>query len=168
MNYILCPSKESIIGLETAFAISYDRLLSNLMVLDVVPAWLSNRLARMVKAPKRYITDPSLIGAALRLDDAAVMRDGNVMGRLLDTFVAAEIRAEAALSPLRPRIHHLRGSTGGDAHCRDLGTGLTGDRSGVGSTDLRRVVNELGGAANPVAYQLAEVGTGSWGPGDPR
>lgn len=67
-----------------------------------------------------------LIGAALRLDDAAAMRDGNVMGRLLDTFVAAEIRAEAALSPLRPRLHHLREKNG--RHEIDIVAELGGGR----------------------------------------
>jgi len=82
------------------------------MVLDVVPAWLPNRLSGLVKEPKRYVVDPPLIAASLRLDVAAVMRDGDLMGRLLDTFVASQIRADAALSPARPRLHHLRQRNG--------------------------------------------------------
>lgn len=107
-------------------AAAYQHLLTNLLVVDVVPAWLPNRLSRLVKAPKRYITDPSLIGASLRLDLQGVMRDGNMMGRLLDTFVAAQLRAEAALSPARPRLYHLREKNG--RHEIDLVSELGGGR----------------------------------------
>lgn len=46
--------------------------------------------------------------AALRLDAGAVLRDGDLLGRLLDTFVAAQLRAEEAVGEARPRLCHLR------------------------------------------------------------
>jgi predicted AAA+ superfamily ATPase len=91
---------------------AYARLLANLFVLDVVPAWLTNRLSRLVKTPKRYVTDASLIGAALRIDARNVMRDGGLLGRVLDTFVAAQLRPELAASLRRPRLFHLREKNG--------------------------------------------------------
>lgn len=91
---------------------AYERLLMNLFVLDVVPAWLTNRLSRLVKAPKRYIADPSLIAAALRIDVRTVLRDGGLLGRLLDTFVAAQLRPELEASGLRPRLFHAREKNG--------------------------------------------------------
>lgn len=99
-------------GIDRKTAGAYERLLSDLFVLDVVPAWLTNRLARLVKAPKRYVTDPSLVGAALRVDTAAVLRDGDLLGRLLDTFVAAQLRPEVATSSERARLFHLRDKNG--------------------------------------------------------
>src|SRR5437899_1659866 len=42
---------------------AYERLLVNLLVLELLPAWLTNRLSRLVKAPKRYLVDPGLLGA---------------------------------------------------------------------------------------------------------
>src|SRR5664279_4465733 len=38
-------------------AAGYDQLLTNLFMLDAVPAWGTNRLKRLVKAPKRYLVD---------------------------------------------------------------------------------------------------------------
>lgn len=99
-------------GINRKTAAAYERLLANLLITDEVPAWLTNRLSRLVKGGKRYIVDPSLLGAALRLDVAAVLRDGDLLGRLLDTFVAAQLRPEAALSEGRPRLHHLRERNG--------------------------------------------------------
>lgn len=81
-------------------------------MLDVVPAWFTNRLARLVKTPKRYVTDPSLVGAALRIDLEGVLRDGDLLGRLLDTFVAAQLRPELAASAGRPRLFHVREKNG--------------------------------------------------------
>ena len=107
-------------------ALAYERLLTNLFVLDVVPAWLTNRLSRLVKTPKRYLTDPSLVGAALRADEATVLRDGDLMGRVLDTFVAAQLRPEIEVSAQRPRLFHLRDKNG--RHEIDLLGELGGDR----------------------------------------
>jgi hypothetical protein len=100
-------------GIDRKTAIAYERLLTNLLVLDTMQAWLSNRLSRLIKSGKRHLVDPSLIAAALRLDQAAVLRDGDLLGRLLETFVVAQIRPEVELSPLRPRLHHLRTRDGG-------------------------------------------------------
>jgi predicted AAA+ superfamily ATPase len=105
-------------GIDRKTAVAYERLLANLLVLDVVPAWTSNRLSRLIKAGKRYLVDSSLIAATLRLQESAVMRDGDLLGRVLDTFVAAQIRPEVELSAARPRLHHLRVRDG--AHEIDL------------------------------------------------
>lgn len=105
---------------------AYDRLLSDLFVLDIVPAWFTNRLTRLVKTPKRYVTDPSLVGAALRADLDGVLRDGDLIGRILDTFVAAQLRPELAESPGRPRLFHVREKNG--RHEVDLLAEFGGDR----------------------------------------
>lgn len=99
-------------GIDHRTAAQYDRLLSNLFVLDVVPAWMSNRLSRLIKASKRYVVDPALVTTALRLDSAGIMRDGDLLGRILDTFVMAQLRAELDVSATRPRLHHLREKAG--------------------------------------------------------
>jgi len=100
------------VGIDRRTAGGYDRLLADLSVVEEVPAWLTNRLSRLVKGSKRYVVDPSLVGAALRLDRSAVLRDGDLLGRMLDTFVAAQVRPEVALSPRRPRLYHLREKNG--------------------------------------------------------
>lgn len=91
---------------------AYDRLLSSLFLLDPVPAWASNRLTRLVKRSKRYLTDPALVLAAARIDTAATLRDADLLGRLLDTLVAAQLRPEIDLLQPRARVHHLRTDAG--------------------------------------------------------
>ncbi len=91
---------------------AYEGLFRNLLVVDSLPSWWTNRLKRLVQVPKRYLTDPGLIGAALRVDVPAVLRDGDLLGRILDTFVVAQLRAEVPVSSSRPRLHHLRQEAG--------------------------------------------------------
>lgn len=99
-------------GINSRTADAYQRLLANLLVVEATPAWTSNRIRRLSLSPKRYLTDPALIGATLRLDVNGVLRDGDVLGRLLDTFVASQLRAELPITLSRPRLHHLRQQQG--------------------------------------------------------
>ncbi|CAN5518255.1 ATP-binding protein [soil metagenome] len=99
-------------GIDRRTAISYERLLEDLLAIERVPAWSSNRLKRLVLSPKRYLTDPALAGAILGMDTNAIIRDGNMLGRILDSFVAAQLRPEIAVAGGRPRLHHLRQQQG--------------------------------------------------------
>lgn len=95
-------------GIDRKTAAAYERLLGNLYVIDAVPAWTSNRLKRLARRSKRYLVEPALLAPILRLDDEGIFRNGDLLGRLLDTFVAAQIRAELASSSRRARLYHLR------------------------------------------------------------
>ncbi len=118
----------------------YEELLMRLLVIDQLPAWTSNRLKRLIRAPKRYVVDAALIAAALRLDTQAVIRDGDILGRLLDTFVVAQLRPEVVVAATEPRLFHLR--TEGGRHEVDVVAELGG----------RRVIGiEIKAAAAPAA-----------------
>lgn len=99
-------------GINRKTAIAYERLLINLTIAETMPSWTSNRLKRLVRSPKRYLVDPSVLAGSARVDEAGVLRDGDLLGRLLDTFVAAQIRAELAIAETRPRLYHLRQEQG--------------------------------------------------------
>ena len=109
-----------------ATAEAYERLLHNLFIAEAVPAWFANRLKRLVKMPKRYLVDAGLAAAAINVDEAMALRDHDLLGRLLDTFVAAQLRAELPACPSRPRMHHLR--TEGGRQEIDLILEVAGDR----------------------------------------
>ena len=95
-------------GVDRRTAIDYEGLLEGLFAVERVPAWRTNRLGRLVGQPKRYVIDPALLAAALGVGVEGVLGDGDLLGRVLDTFVAAQIRPELAISEGRPRLHHLR------------------------------------------------------------
>jgi uncharacterized protein len=99
-------------GVNRRTAEAYERLFQDVRVLELLPAWSTNRLKRLVRTPKRYLLDPALAAAALRLDVDAVLREGDLLGRLLDTLVASQLRAELPVCASRPRPYHLRQEQG--------------------------------------------------------
>ncbi len=99
-------------GVNRKTAQAYERLLTNLLVAEALPAWTSNRLKRLVLMPKRHVVDPAIVGAVLGLDANLVLRRGDLLGRLLDSFVVSQLRAELAVSAVRPRLYHVRQQQG--------------------------------------------------------
>lgn len=99
-------------GINKDTARGYDDLLQSLFVYEPVRAWLSNRLNRLLKRPKRYVLDVGVAAAAGRFDATAILGDADLLGRTLDTFVAAQIRPELVTVPGAPRLHHLRAEGG--------------------------------------------------------
>ncbi|MCY1140357.1 DUF4143 domain-containing protein [Actinoplanes sp. Pm04-4] len=99
-------------GIDRATAVSYDNLLDSLMITQRVPAWAGNFLDRAVRLPKRYLIDPGLLNPILRVDHRRVLRDSDLLGRILDTLVAAQFRAECALSVVGADMYHLRDANG--------------------------------------------------------
>lgn len=95
-------------GVARATGQAYAKLLQSLFVVDELPAWWTNRIKRMTRGPKRYITDPALATAVLRIDLPGLMRDGDLLERIIETFAVAQLRTQLASCESRPRLHHLR------------------------------------------------------------
>jgi predicted AAA+ superfamily ATPase len=113
-------------GINRITAVAYEELLQRLLIAERAPAWFSNRLRRVVQQPKRYVIDAALVAAALRVDVNGVLFDGDLLGRVLDTFATAQLRAEVAIASARPRLHHLR--TRGGRQEIDIVAELAGHR----------------------------------------
>ncbi len=111
-------------GINQRTADAYDWILAALYLIDLVPAWSTNRLNRLTRRAKRYLTDPALALAAARVDERSVLRDEDLLGRLLDTFVLAQLRPEVTLLHPHARLHHLRSRDGHEVDVViDLGGG---------------------------------------------
>jgi uncharacterized protein len=113
-------------GIDVKTARSYDKLMEDLFVTEQIPAWSTNRLSRLVHTPKRYIVDSGLAARAARVTEEAILRDGDLLGRTIDSFAVAQLRPEMAASPDRYRAHHLR--TQGGRQEVDLVVELDSDR----------------------------------------
>jgi Domain of unknown function (DUF4143) len=50
--------------------------------------------------------------AAARIDETAILSDPDLLGRILDTFVVAQLRPEIEMLQPRARLHHLRTEAG--------------------------------------------------------
>lgn len=82
------------------------------MVADRLPAWSTNRLKRLSRTPKRYVVDSGLLASILRVGIDDMLASGSLIGSMIDTFVVAQLRAEAAVARTRYRLSHLRGQDG--------------------------------------------------------
>jgi len=99
-------------GVSRSAAMAYDSLLELLYVTERVPAYSTNRLSQLNRSPKRYIIEPALIGALLRVDGRTVIRDARLVGGLIDSFVTAQLRSELFASESSPSMTHLRQADG--------------------------------------------------------
>ena len=134
-------------GISRTTAQAYERRLSDLMVVDQLPAWSTNRLKRLSRTPKRYVIDSGLLGGILRVDIDDVLSNGSLLGSMIDTFVVAQLRAEATAAKSRYRLSHLRDLNG--RHEVDVIAELGGGRlvgieikaaASVGQSDARHLV----------------------------
>ncbi len=113
-------------GINARTANGYDSVLVALGLLDMVAPWHSIRIKRLTKGAKRYLTDTALAAAAAQVDGDDLFTDPDLLGRWIDAFGAMQIRAELAVTPTRPRLHHLRVESG--RHEVDLVIDLGGRR----------------------------------------
>jgi hypothetical protein len=95
-------------GINRKTALAYERLLSDLFVIEDVPAWSSNRVQRLTHRPKRYLTDAALLRGIIGATSETVLRDADLLGRVLDTFVCSQLRVEVEVADLGPRMFHVR------------------------------------------------------------
>ncbi len=98
--------------LDRKTAASYHEILHVLRLTADAPAWRSNRFKRLTSTPKRYFTDSGLASWLSGIDFDAAQRDADARGRLLDTFVVAQLRVEAEASSRHVQLYHLRSQRG--------------------------------------------------------
>lgn len=101
-----------LVGVNRKTGERYDDIVQSLYLQDRVPAWFTNRLKRLAKASKRYLTDSGLMGSLQDVDEAAVLNDAKLTGHLLDTFVAQQLRIDLDLGNQRTRMYHYRDGNG--------------------------------------------------------
>ena len=91
---------------------AYVDLLKTLFLVYRLPAWHSNLLSRLVKAPKLHIVDSGLLAYLLSANAERVWADPQIAGALIETFVVMEIVRLASADPDPPRAFHLRDRQG--------------------------------------------------------
>lgn len=108
------PAKET--------TLAYRDVLTQLWLLDPVPAWIPGRNAfsRLAATPKHHLADPAfaarLLGAEVSslLDDSVggppVPRDGVLLGSLFESLVTLSVRVYAQAA--EATVHHLRTRNG--------------------------------------------------------
>ncbi|MGH3322458.1 MAG: ATP-binding protein [Streptosporangiaceae bacterium] len=86
----------------------YLGLLRAVFLVVDVPAWATNQSARVVKAPKLFLSDSGLASHLLGVGPERLAADPHLVGPLLEGFVAMELRKQLAWSRVRPTLSHFR------------------------------------------------------------
>ena len=77
-----------------------------------VPIWGLTQRELVGDAGIRPFIDPGLLGPLLGLDLRSVLRSADLLGRVIDSLVTAQLRAKLAVCDEAPRMFHLRESHG--------------------------------------------------------
>jgi hypothetical protein len=91
---------------------SHVDLLTTLFLCHRLPAWHSNLLSRVIRAPKLHIADSGLLAHLLGADARRIAEDGEVAGRITQTFAVTEILRHADVADDRPQAFHFRDRDG--------------------------------------------------------
>ena len=92
----------------------YVTLLERVFLLERLPPWHSNRLSRLIKTPKLHMGDTGVAAALMGLDAAALQKDRETLGQLIETFVFQELRRQASWQEDAIAFHHFRDKDGAE------------------------------------------------------
>ena len=99
-------------GINRKTALVYDGLCATSWSWTSCPLGRPTDSNASVESPKRYVIDSGLLAGILRVGIDDVFTASNLLGSMIDTFVVAQLRAEAAVSGTRYRLSHLREQNG--------------------------------------------------------
>lgn len=100
------------IGLSQRTIQRYLTLLQATFLIEVLPAWFRNVDKRLTKSPKLFLNDSGLMTALLGLNETRLLNEGEALGRVLQSFVAAELQKQISWSATKPRLYHFRSAQG--------------------------------------------------------
>ncbi len=87
---------------------SYFSLLRNIFLIDILPAWHSNRGKRLIKTPKVHMADTGLAAVLLGMTADQLESERSFLGHLLESFVYNELRRQASWATLGLNFYHYR------------------------------------------------------------
>ena len=101
------------IGQNAVTAKNYRVLLQMLFLTFDVKPWFRNIGKRLVKSPKGYLVDTSLLCHLQQIDlEKVAHSDPHTFGHIIENFVATELLKQLSFSGLRAELYHFRTSDG--------------------------------------------------------
>jgi uncharacterized protein len=92
----------------------YLTLLEHVFLTNRLPAWHTNRIKQITKAPKLLISDSALLVHLLRTDRKRLSEDDALLGVVLECFVGMELTKQLSASSTRASLRHMRTATGAE------------------------------------------------------
>ena len=96
------------IGFDDKTTRKYVGILEQLFLVRRLEPWFRNQLKRLVKTPKLHFLDSGLLATLLGVTAERVQKDRTIFGRLLETFVFAEIMKQISWMDGAYSLYHYR------------------------------------------------------------
>jgi len=103
INSLSGPSK-----LDNKSIDKYIAALKYLYIIEKIPAWHSNELKRAIKSPKLHFIDTGFLCALRGLTVEKLQSDRNLLGNVIETFVASELIKLIAYEMKGYQLYHYR------------------------------------------------------------
>jgi uncharacterized protein len=104
----------SSVGIPRTSLDRYLTLLEHVFLVCRLPAWHSNRIKQITKAPKLLLSDSALLAHVLRTDRRRLADDDSLLGAVLECFVGMELVKQLSATSTRASLMHMRTSTGAE------------------------------------------------------
>lgn len=104
----------SSVGIPRTSLDRYLTLLEHVFLIRRLPAWHTNRIKQITKAPKLLVSDSALLAHLLRADRERLAEDESLLGIVLECFVGMELAKQLSASKLRASLLHMRTAQGAE------------------------------------------------------
>jgi hypothetical protein len=118
----------SSVGIPRTSLDRYLTLLEHVFLVRRLPAWHTNRIKQITKAPKLPLSDSALLTYLLRVNSDRLVEDDPLLGSVTECFVGMELAKQLAAANVRASLSHLRSARGVEVDfvLEGPGGGLTG------------------------------------------
>ncbi len=101
-----------VLGIPQSTLGRYLTLLQTTFLIHLVPAWTANVRKRLLRSPKVILVDTGLATHLLGVDRRGLVRQVELWGGVLETFVLTELLKQMTWSNTQPLMYHLRTAKG--------------------------------------------------------
>ena len=104
----------SSVGIPRTSLDRYLTLLEHVFLIRRLPAWHTNRIKQIAKAPKFLLSDSALLAHLLRADERRLAEDDSLLGVVAECFVGMELAKQLAATKARASLLHMRTARGSE------------------------------------------------------
>jgi predicted AAA+ superfamily ATPase len=104
----------SSVGIPRTSLDRYLTLLEHVFLVLRLPAYHSNRIKQITKAPKLLLADSALLTHLLRADRGRLADDDSLLGAVMECFVGMELAKQLSATRARASLLHMRTATGAE------------------------------------------------------
>ncbi|HEY2141345.1 MAG TPA: ATP-binding protein [Solirubrobacteraceae bacterium] len=104
----------SSVGIPRTSLDRYLTLLEHVFLVRRLPAYHSNRIKQITKAPKLLLSDSALLTHVLRIDRGRLYDRDSPLGAVVEGFVGMELTKQLSAAPRRASLLHMRTAAGAE------------------------------------------------------